>query len=145
MTDDTQTPSAMTPPSLQHGLIAQSLEASLTVGDLPASVAWYSDVLGFAVEREYGREGKLFAVALRAGSVQLLLGQDDGSKGTDRVKGAGFSLQLTTTQNVDEIAAQIRARGGVLDSEPADIAGKRAFRLRDPDGFRLTISSPRAS
>src|SRR6476646_928457 len=143
MTDDGETPSATTPASLQHGLIAQSLEASLTVRDLPESVAWYSDVLGFAVDREYRREGKLLAVSLRAGRVQFLLGQDDGGKGTDRVKGAGFSLQLTTSQNVDEIAARIRARGGVLESDPIDVAGKRAFRLRDPDGFRLTISSPR--
>jgi catechol 2,3-dioxygenase-like lactoylglutathione lyase family enzyme len=124
-------------------LIAQSLEASLTVRDLSLSVAWYRDVLGFTVDREYRREGRLIAVALRAGAVQVLLGQDDGTKGTDRQKGAGFSLQLTTSQSVDEIAAGIRARGGTLESDPIDIAGKRAFRLRDPDGFRLTISSPR--
>jgi predicted enzyme related to lactoylglutathione lyase len=42
----------------------------------------------------------------------------------------------------DEIAARVRAHGGSLDSEPFDAYGVRAFRLRDPDGFRFTISSP---
>ena len=124
-------------------LAARSLEASLTVRDLPASVAWYRDVLGFAVAREYRREDKLIAVAVRAGSVELLLVRDDGAKGVDRQKGEGVSLQLTTLQDVDELAAHFRARGGVLEMEPSTIAGKRAFRLRDPDGFRFTISSPR--
>ena len=134
---------APAPPT--DALVAQSLEASLTVRDLPASVAWYRYVLGFTLDREYRRDGRLLAVALRAGAVQLLLGQDDGARGPDRVKGEGFSLQVTTAQDVDEIAARIRARGGELETEPADVWGKRAFRLRDPDGFRFTISSPRGA
>jgi len=75
--------------------------------------------------------------------VQLLLGQDDGAKGLDRGKGEGFSLQLTTSQDIDAIAARIQARGGTLETPPFDAWGVRAFRIRDPDGFRFTISSPR--
>jgi uncharacterized glyoxalase superfamily protein PhnB len=123
-------------------LVAQSLDASLTVRDLAASVAWYRDIVGFTVDREYRREGRLLAVAVRAGAVRLLLGQDDGAKGLDRAKGEGFSLRLTTTQSIDALATRIRARGGTLESEPFDAWGARAFRIRDPDGFRSTISSP---
>ena len=132
-------------PNDAAGLVARSLEASLSVRDLSASVAWYRDVIGFSVLREYRRDEKVFAVALQAGSVELLLTQDDGAKGLDRAKGDGFSLQLTTPQHIDELAARIKARGGVLESEPFVMAGKRAFRLRDPDGFRFTISSPRGA
>ena len=124
-------------------LDAQSLEAALTVADLGVSMAWYRDVLGFVVDREFAREGRLRAVRMRAGAVRILLGQDDGSKGAARSKGEGFSLQLTTGQDVDEMARRIRLRGGTLESEPVTMAGARAFRLRDPDGFRLTISAPR--
>jgi uncharacterized glyoxalase superfamily protein PhnB len=124
-------------------LVARSFGASLTVRDLSASVMWYRDVLGFTVEREYQRDGSVFAVTLRAGAAELLLGQDNGAKGLDRAKGEGFSLQLTTAQDIDQIAARIRGGGGALETEPADMWGKRAFRLRDPDGFRFTISSPR--
>ena len=122
------------------------LAVSLTVKDLSTSMAWYCGVVGFSVDRRHEREGRLMAVSLRAGEVRILIGQDDGAKGWDRVKGEGFSLQITTDQNVDEIAARIRERGVGLESEPADTPwGARMFRLRDPDGFKLTISSPRSS
>jgi uncharacterized glyoxalase superfamily protein PhnB len=48
---------------------------------------------------------------------------------------------LTTAESVDAIATRAKAAGAVLDSEPADAFGRRAFRLRDPDGFRIAISS----
>jgi catechol 2,3-dioxygenase-like lactoylglutathione lyase family enzyme len=124
-------------------LDASVLSASLTVKDLPASLAWYRDVLGFTVARTIERAGTLFAASLRAGVVPVLLTQDDGARGLDRVKGEGISLQLTTAQNIDELARGIQERGGVLESEPFDIMGARAFRLRDPDGFKLVFSSPR--
>ena len=125
-------------------LTGRTLSASLTVNDLETSLAWYRDVVGFSVGQKYEREGKLMAVSLKAGDVQILLTQDDGARGRDRIKGVGFSLQITTDQNIDEIATGIKQRGGSLDSEPADARwGQRVFRLRDPDGFRLTISSGR--
>jgi predicted enzyme related to lactoylglutathione lyase len=124
-------------------LDASILSASLTVRDLPASLAWYRDVLGFTVARTFERGGTLFAASLRAGVVPILLTQDDGAKGLDRVKGEGISLQLTTAQNIDELASRVRERGGTLESGPMDVMGARAFRLRDPDGFKLVISSPR--
>lgn len=124
-------------------LHADTLSASLTVRDIHASLAWYRDVLGFDVDREMARDGILHAVALRAGPVRLLLNQDDGAKGLERAKGAGLSLMLTTRQSVDIIAARIRAHGGSLVSEPADMPwGARVFRVRDPDGFAFAVSSP---
>ncbi|MEO5590459.1 MAG: VOC family protein [Gemmatimonadaceae bacterium] len=123
-------------------LQAESLSASLTVRDLQASVAWYRDALGFAVDREMEHEGKVRAVALKAGAVQLLLNQDDGAKGWDRKKGEGLSL-MVTTDAVDAVAARIRSAGGTLVTEPADMPwGARVFRVSDPDGFALVISTP---
>lgn len=127
----------------ETGFVAQKLGASLTVASLQQSVAWYRDVIGFAVAREYSPRGTLIAVALSAGSVEILLTQDNGAQGAERVKGQGFSLQFTTTQDIDELAAGIVERGGVLDDPPFDAGGARAFRLRDPDGFKLVFSSPR--
>jgi len=123
-------------------LRGRSLGASLTVNDLQKSLAWYRDVVGFTVDQEHQREGRLVAVALKAGSVRILLGQDDGAKGWDRAKGEGFSLMITTAQDVDEIAKGITERGGTLELQPTDMPwGARAFRVVDPDGFRLAISS----
>ena len=122
-------------------LDASRLDASLTVSDLPRSLTWYRDVVGFVVDKQYERDGRPFAVSLRAGSARILIVQDDGAKGMDRAKGEGFSLRLTTTADVDDIARRIKARGGALATEPADAWGARMFRLRDPDGFLFTISS----
>ena len=123
---------------------AIDLAASLTVRDLAASLVWYRDVVGFTVDREFARDGVMRAVSLRAGSVRILLGQDDGSKGLDRVKGEGFSLQFTTRASIDDLATGIQSRGTVLVSEPADAFGARVFRVRDPDGFLLVFSSERS-
>lgn len=124
-------------------LQATELAAALTVNDLAASTAWYTQVAGFAVDRRHERDGTLFAVSLRAGQVRLLLSQDTGAAGAERVKGAGFSLQLTTSQDIDAVAAGIVARGGQLESPPATMPwGVRMFRIRAPDGFRFTFSSP---
>lgn len=126
-------------------LSARSLEASFTVANVRRSADWYRDVLGFTIDREYEREGRVLGVSLRAGAIRMLLMQDDGAKGLDRRKGEGFSLQITTSQNVDAIADRAKRAGATLDSEPADVWGARGFRLRDPDGFRLTVSSGRDS
>jgi uncharacterized glyoxalase superfamily protein PhnB len=122
---------------------ARELTASLTVNDLEKSLAWYTNILGFTVDRKHEREGTLMAVSLKAGVVRLLITKDTGARGFDRVKGEGFSLQFTTAQNIDELAARIKERGGTLASEPADLFGARFFRIVDPNGFRFTISSER--
>lgn len=124
-------------------LRGRELTASLTVNDIRKSLAWYRDVLGFTVAREFERDGALRAVSLVAGSVRILLTQDDGALGANRAKGVGFSLQIITAQDVDDLAQRVRSNGGTLEQEPADAFGARAFRVRDPDGIRLVISSER--
>lgn len=123
-------------------LNAHSLMVSLTVKDLATSRNWYRDVLGFAVEDEYEREGVVRAVALRAGQVRVLLNQDDGAKGWDRIKGQGLMFTIGA-DDVDSAAARIKAAGGTLEAEPEDKPwGARMFPIIDPDGFKFAISQP---
>lgn len=127
-----------------ESLRAKSLGASLTVKDLGKSVAWYRDVVGFTVDQNMERDGKLLGVALKAGQVRILLNQDDGGKGWDRVKGEGFSLQFTTSQNIDELAKRITDHGHALERPPTDMPwGVRLFTVRDLDGYKLAFSSER--
>jgi uncharacterized glyoxalase superfamily protein PhnB len=101
--------------STPEPLVGKSLQASLTVKDLQKSVTWYVDVVGFTADRRIERDGTLRAVAVSAGDVRIILNQDDGAKGWDRI-------------------------------EPKDMPwGVRIFRVRDPDGFRWTISAPHAA
>lgn len=127
-------------------LLGQPLQVSLTVKDLQKSVTWYTDVVGFTITRKIERDGQLRGMAVQAGDVRIVLNQDDGAKGWDRVKGEGFSLYLVTAQRIDDVARGIKERGGALEMEPKDMPwGARIFRLRDPDGFRWTISEVRAA
>jgi uncharacterized glyoxalase superfamily protein PhnB len=118
-----------------------SASPGFTVNDLQRSLAWYRDVLGFAVDERWERDGKLMGVSLKAGKVDFMIGQDDWKKGRDRKKGEGFRLYCTTTQDVDALAKKIKAKGGSLDQEPQDQPwGSRDFSLTDPDGFKITIA-----
>ncbi|MCH7778516.1 MAG: VOC family protein, partial [Gemmatimonadetes bacterium] len=87
-------------------------------------------------------EGQRVGAMISAGSVQFMLGQDDFAKGRDRQKGIGFRLYCVSEQDIDELAAGIKARGGTLDQEPTDQPwGARDLAVSDPDGFKITISS----
>jgi uncharacterized glyoxalase superfamily protein PhnB len=123
------------------GFTLSSVAPSFTVDDLAKSIAWYQDVLGCVIKDRWEWEGKLMGVEMSAGSVIFMLGQDDWKKGRDRVKGEGFRLYSDTTQDVDRLADQIKARGGTLLQEPRDEEwGARAFSVEDPDGFKITIA-----
>ena len=121
---------------------ARACHASFTVNDLTKSLAFYRDGLGFTLGEEWKHEGKVVGVELRAGTVELYLSQDDGAKGWDRKKGVACSLSFITAQKVDDIAARVKKAGYPLLSEPRDMEwGPRAFRVADPDGFIIGISS----
>jgi len=123
---------------------ARSISVSLTAKNFEKSLKWYTEVLGFTLDRNYEREGKVVGAAIKAGDVTISLNQDDGKKGTDRIVGQGFSMMFTTTQSVDAVAARVKAAGGAIDMEPADMPwGARIFTLTDPDGYKLVVTSER--
>ena len=125
----------------QDALQISTIVPSLTVDDLQKSLAFY-EALGFTVDERWEDNGKLLGVMLRAGKNQIGLSQDDWKKGRDRKKGVGMRMYLSTTQNVDEIAARAKSAGIKLRSEPHDSEWKsRIFEVADPSGFLLTISS----
>jgi len=128
-------------PTTQEALQISTIVPSFTVDDLQKSITFY-EALGFTVDERWEDNGKLLGVMLRAGKNQIGLSQDDWKKGRDRKKGVGVRVFMSTTQNVDEIAARAKSAGVKLNSEPHDTEWKtRAFEVTDPSGFLLTISS----
>jgi uncharacterized glyoxalase superfamily protein PhnB len=123
-------------------LKATSLMPSLTVDDIDDSIAFFSS-LGFEIEDRWEQDGRLLGVMLKAGELRLGLSQDDFKKGRGRVKGVGMRLYIEAEENIDELAARATAAGVELASEPADTEwGTRAFDVKEPSGFLITISSP---
>ena len=129
----------------QEALQISTILPSFTVDDLQKSITFY-EALGFSVGERWEDNGTLLGVMMRAGKNEIGLSQDDWKKGRDRKKGIGMRLFMSTTQNVDEIAARAKSAGVKLNSEPHDTEWKtRAFEVTDPTGFVLTIGSAIAS
>ena len=123
----------------------RSVAPSFTVSDLKRSIAFYGEVLAFYPGKLWEDGGRLVGMEFKAGAVTFYISQDDFAKGRDRVKGVGHRLSCLTVQDVDALAARIKASGGRLDSEPQDTAwGTRAFSIADPDGFKFTIYNEKA-
>lgn len=126
---------------------ATTLGCSLTCKDLDTSIQFYRDGIGFAVAQTFESDGKVVAAVVTAGDCRIVLNQDNGKLGWDRIKGQGFYLQLNVVDaaEVDAAAARIKAAGGTLLDEPADRPwGVRMFQFKDPDGFKLGVSTPLA-
>ena len=136
-------PAKARPAAVKSALSLSDVAPGFTANDLEKSLAWYRDVLGFAVEERWEKDGKLAGVQLRAGKAVFMIGQDDWQKGRDRKKGEGFRIYLETAQDVDAIAKRIESAGGTLDQQPKDQPwGMRDISMTDPDGFKLTIGKP---
>jgi catechol 2,3-dioxygenase-like lactoylglutathione lyase family enzyme len=113
-------------------------EPTFTVDDVARSERFYTGVLGFVVDQRWSEDGQVKGLLLKAGTSRLGLSQDDWSKGRDRKKGVGFSVWCQTDQDIDALAARIKAAGGRLSVEPSNEPGLgRSLAVDDPDGFRL--------
>jgi catechol 2,3-dioxygenase-like lactoylglutathione lyase family enzyme len=124
-------------------LQAQGFAANITASDLPRSIKFYTEGLGFEIVQRYEAEGVLRYVAMKAGSAEVGLGTDDFAKGRDRVKGTGLRISITTGQDIHALAERAKNAGITLDDGPAPLAwGPLGFSLTDPDGFKLTIANP---
>jgi len=118
----------------------RSIAPSFTVNDIQRSVAWYRDGLGFFVSERWEQDGRLDGVMLKAGACHLGLTQDDFSKGRDRTKGVGFRIWCESFQDIDALAARLRAVGGTIVEEPGDHWDTYSFTAEDPDGFKITFA-----
>src|SRR5262245_139382 len=125
----------------RNGLNGGGVMPSLTVNNLQQSLDFF-DGLGFEVENKWEVDGKLLGAMLKAGEARLGLSQDDGKKGTNRVKGVGVRIYIEALNDVDQIAARAKSSGITLTKEPHDTEwGSRAFEVTEPSGFLLTIAS----
>ena len=126
----------------QEALQITTVVPSFTVDNLQKSITFY-EALGFTVSERWEDKGTLQGVMLRAGKTEIGLSQDDWKKGRDRKKGVGVQILLSTTQNVDEVAARAKSAGIALKSEPFDsgFGTLGCSSWSSPSGFLLTISS----
>jgi predicted enzyme related to lactoylglutathione lyase len=102
--------------------------------DFGAGLAWYRDVLGLPIYREYGHGGRVTGVVffLGGGFLELVSG---GSP----VSGNGAALWLQV-RSVDAEHERLAAAGVEILSPPVDEPwGLRECWVADPDGVRIAL------
>src|SRR5437867_2003295 len=123
-----QRPAARPHRQQPESLRLRSMAASFTVSDLDKSVGWYRDVLGFVVGERWEEGGKVRGIQMKAGSCDIMLGQDDFAKGRDRKKGAGFRLWVATAQDIIAVAAPSGSTTKTILPTPCGSSGCRSSR-----------------
>ena len=119
----------------------------LFVADVDASARFYSEALGFCVERHEGDYAHLRRgdAELGLAAVARLPDRDPGGGftrgGVARGRGAGVEIVLEV-DDLTRAAAEVEAAGYSLVEAPQDRPwGLRDFRVKDPDGYYLRVTS----
>ncbi len=123
------------------------------VFDMPASVAFYRDRLGFAVlfaspevDTAEGRFSHFVRVGRDGVDLMLNTAYDSNARpaGRDEARWAGCRhVHLyVDCADVDALHAEVTARGLIAAPPAATGYGYRAFAATDPDGYRVVFHQP---
>jgi lactoylglutathione lyase len=105
----------------------------LTVPDLPATVAFYRDLLGFRPAYQFPPDGEPQFVTLRLATGELALAAGDAGPA------AAYTL-CVYADDCDAAVEKLRAAGTTIVEEPADMPwGERTARVTDPAGNAILI------
>lgn len=134
-------------------ITARGMTPLLQVHDMPQSLAFYREVLGFAivdaspvVDAPEGRFSHWVWLALGPAQLMLNTAYDDGQRPAERVEARqrwhGDTCLYLSVDDVDAVHRDLRSRLPGLQP-PADTPyGMRQLTLRDPDGYGLCFQAP---
>ena len=103
---------------------------TLAVGDLDTSIAFYRDLLGFAMRARWGD-----GAYLEAGSLWLCLSRDDHVTGNPDATYTHYAFDVAP-QDFEPLARRIRARAPIWKDNRSE--GQSLYFL-DPDGHKLEL------
>ena len=125
-----------------------TLWPTLTVADVDASLAFYSDKLGFKSDlRLRGDDGKTFLGSVEVGDTVIMFESPDPNDLPDSGHGARSGVRLTIcfpeSQDIDAFYTELRGKDVSIACEIGDrFWGNRDFTVSDPDGYHLIIARP---
>ena len=131
------------------GIEVRGVCTMLQVFDMPASVRFYRDVLGFEIVQTSPREGDQFDWGLlRLNDANLMLNtayeQDDRPAEPDPARSAAHRDTCLYFSCPDVDAAYRHLQSHNIDCEAPKLApyGWKQLYLRDPDGYTLCFQWP---
>jgi catechol 2,3-dioxygenase-like lactoylglutathione lyase family enzyme len=118
------------------------------VFDMPASVAFYRDVIGFEVVMQ-SQPGEHFDWALlRMGGASLMLNtayeahERPAAPDPGRRAGHGDTTLFIGCPGVDEVYEYLRSKGVAVEKPVVRVYGMKQLTVTDPDGYELCFQHP---
>jgi lactoylglutathione lyase len=118
-----------------------SATPNLLVADMPASLAFYRDVLGFELVRSVPDEAPYVFVWLKRGGVELFLNDVKVVASlTVKLEAGGTSTLYVDVSDVKTLLDQLTGRAQIVMPLTDQFYGMREFAILDPDGYLLTFA-----
>lgn len=136
------------------GIEIEGICPLLQVYDMPRSVQFYTEVLGFELETHSpivrSQEGEYFHWAmlrLKSATLMLNTAYDGGERppqpDRSRVSTHGDTSLYFGCPDVDAVYGHIVRLGVNVREKPANMGyGLRALTIQDPDGYNITFHGP---
>ena len=129
---------------------AEGVIAHIAVFDMPTSVAFYRDVIGFTIVNQSGPGDDFDWGFFRLGGAELMLNtQYDRSRRPPAPDPARTNAHDDTTlyfacRDVHAAYAHVLANG--MDAEPPKVSwyGMKQLYMKDPDGYQICFQSKEA-
>jgi catechol 2,3-dioxygenase-like lactoylglutathione lyase family enzyme len=119
---------------------------TLTVNDVAASVAFYGDLLGLTVAHNAAPDFAMIRIGGEQGGTIGLLSTGeaakDGVEASTAAQKAAIHVEFTT-DHLDVLYEQLRAKGMVFHEPPHDEPWERVMTAFDPDGYAVEIAQGR--
>jgi uncharacterized glyoxalase superfamily protein PhnB len=122
----------------------------IQVFDMPSSLAFYRDLLGFEVVQQAPAGEHIDWARLRRRDAELMVNtmfESDtrpSQADPERVVGHGDTTLYLSTPNVDAMYAYLRSHGVAVEPPIVAPYGMRQLSLKDPDGYGVCFQWPDA-
>ena len=132
------------------GFEVRGVTTLLEVFDMPRSIGFYRDMLGFEVVATSQPGDDYTWARLRLDDAELMLNTayDDGQRppapAPDRVAGHADTALFFACPDLDAALAHLRRRGMAVGPPVVREYGMKQLWFTDPDGFRLCFQWPAA-
>ena len=120
------------------------ISPSFIVRNVPTTLAFYCEKLGFKIEYQHPDREPFFAIVQRDGAMIFL--KDVGVEPLPNCKRHPWARwdAYTSVPDPDALAAEIASRGVTFSKPLQDTNdGLRGFEIEDPDGHVLFFGRPR--
>ncbi len=125
-------------------ITVRGLTTLLEVFDLPTSIAFYRDVLGF--ELVAGDDSWWCMLKLGEATLMLNTAYEDHERPPEpdpaRVRGHADTSLYFASPTPDEIYADLRSKGCTVTEPTVTSYGMRQVSTKDPDGFQIFFVCP---